>query len=226
MSCGQAQTSPLKEAYVDLGSGNTKLLVVSYQEGNKPPVLEMKRTAILFKKSMTPDKKFPAEIEKQGLETLTQYAEYAKKIGARMVGGGATSAFRQAAPQYAKELLTQWSQATGWKLQILSGAEEAQAGYYAILLMQPTLKTSGFIGFDMGGGSMQLMSEKFGKFVIYESEWGAVTCSRFLQKTFPESRPEVSQAIVALKKEFLKTSELESWLTKANQICKHSCCKV
>lgn len=215
VSCGRAQTAPTKEAFVDLGSGNTKLILVTYQE-NKPILIESKRTAVLFKKSMTADKKFPAEIEKQGLDTLLQYAAYARDAGAVLKGAGATSAFRDADQVYVNGLLEAWSKASGWKIKVLSAREETEAGYHAMTLLLPELKNSGFIGFDMGGGSCQLLREQNGKLEMYLANFGAVNCSRFAGKAFADKRPELQQAIAAFRQEFMAAAELASWQNKNN----------
>lgn len=211
ISCGNAQNVPRKEAYLDIGSGNTKLIILVYpKEDGTPPVIETRRTAVLFKKGLTPERKFTAELEQQGLETLRQYAEYAKQIGAELKGGGATAAFREAEPAYAASLLQKWEQQTGWKLKVLTSEEEARAGYHAITLLLPKL-SPGFIGFDMGGGSTQLMRETNGQFLVYGINWGAVNFSRHLAKTFPETRPEVNEAIASAKQELLKLADVKGW---------------
>jgi exopolyphosphatase/pppGpp-phosphohydrolase len=215
VSCGRAQLTPAKEAYVDLGSGNTKLILVTYQK-DKPALIESKRTAILFKKNMMADKKFPSDIEKQGLATLLQYATEARAAGAVLKGGGATSAFRDADAQYVNQLLDGWSKASGWKLKVLSADEEAEAGYHAMTLLLPELKDSGFIGFDMGGGSCQLLRENEGKLAFYLANFGAVNCSRFAQKTFADKRPELAQSVAAFQQEFMAASELKAWQSKGN----------
>ena len=228
LGLGYAQTIR-KEAYVDIGSGNTKLVIVTYPGANQPVQIETKRTAILFKKNLTNDKKFPVDIEKLGLATLKSYAQYATQQGAILKGGGATSGLRAAEPVYASALLTEWAKATGWKLKILTPEEESHAGYYAMTMLLPALKGSDFIGFDMGGGSTQLMREQDGKVIVCTLEIGAVTFSQFFQKKYGDKRPALAEAMTAVKQQFFSNVALQEWtatttneaLCDADRCCGH-----
>jgi exopolyphosphatase/pppGpp-phosphohydrolase len=202
---------PQKEAYVDIGSGSTKLVLLVYEKRAISPVIQIKRTPILFAKNLTAEKKFPKDLEEKGQQTLKEYAEFARKEGATLKGGGATSVFRKANATYVAGLLQTWSQSTGWKLKLLSAQEEAMSGYYAIGIIEPALKNSSLVAWDMGGGSVQLTTKREGKFTAHSLNWGAVPVSQFLGKTFATGRPTGLKAIESLKEEFWKDPQVKEW---------------
>jgi exopolyphosphatase/pppGpp-phosphohydrolase len=204
-----------KEAYLDIGSGNIKLILIESAEDGKRPKIEILRSPILFQKNLTEDGKFPAAIEAQGLEILSGFADKARIVGAVMREGGATSVFRKADPSYACRLLSNWSAQTGWTIKIISPSEEAQAAYHAVSLLYPELKD--VIVLDMGGGSAQLMTNEDGKFTFDTSPWGAVNVKNYLT---PDIRRQgLASAVESLSEKMTQSPEIRRWASPQGKTC-------
>lgn len=198
---GPARPDVRKEAYLDIGSGSTKLILLEFPGTGESPRIQIFRKPVVFKKSLTTDGRFPPEIEEQGLTVLSEFAATARREGAALVFGGATSVFRTADPEYVRRLLAAWSEKTGWKLKVLTPEEEALAGYRAITLLHPEWKEA--VALDMGGGSLQLMMMEDGRFVSRSFPWGAVDVRAALSPEF--RRAGTASAVQALGREILKS---------------------
>jgi len=201
-----SQTNHTKEAYLDIGSGSTKLILLDYSRGGKSPDVEIIRVPILFQKHMTKDRRFPPEIEILGLTKLSEFADLARRAGAVLKEGGATAVFRQADPSYVRALFSSWEGKTGWKLRILTPEEEARAAYHAISLVYPEWKDA--VGLDMGAGSLQLMAMERGQFVFHSLPWGANEVKKFLAAKTP--RTDVRSAVKALREEITGSAVFRS----------------
>jgi exopolyphosphatase/pppGpp-phosphohydrolase len=211
---GWAQTGqPRKEAYLDIGSGTTKLILLEYGKDSRVPSVRIIRQPIIFRKQLTPEGKFPRELELQGLAVLSDFAATARRAGAELMAGGATSVFRIAEPSYVKSLLSAWSEKTGWRIKVLTPEEEAHAGYRAIALLHPEWKDA--VGLDMGGGSLQLMKMDGEKFVWRSFPWGAVDVKTFLAAGGRSS--DIHTAVRSLRQEILKSPEAALWASSGHR---------
>jgi exopolyphosphatase / guanosine-5'-triphosphate,3'-diphosphate pyrophosphatase len=93
----------------------------------------------------------------RGVHAVRRFSRLVKELGVRRVVGVATSAARDApnGPAFAQEV----ERATGVRLKILSGVEEAR---YAYLGVSGTLELRNDLVCDLGGGSLQLAEVRDG----------------------------------------------------------------
>lgn len=145
-------------AFFDVGSGSTKMKVVTVNTCNQQVlnVLLREDVRVSYRDDLetAKDDRFSAQIQEQGLLVLQQLKEKAQLLQASRFHGVATAAFRKA--KNASDFVFKIRAQTGIAIRIVSQAEEAQLGYRAAL-GQLKDKTKNPVVWDLGGGSQQMV---------------------------------------------------------------------
>jgi len=170
---------------IDVGSNTARFVVFdTFTRGTVRPIYETKESPRLGLGTGTDGSLSEAALAR-GLHALRRFARLTKELGVGKVVGVATSATRDApnGPAFAQEV----ERATGVRLKILSGAEEAR---YAYLGVAGTLELRNDLVCDLGGGSLQLAEVRDGQLRNSISlPLGALRLSRrFLEHDPPKRR--------------------------------------
>lgn len=149
----------IKRSAFDLGSGSTKMKValVNTCEKKIVKILHKESKAVAYKEELEKSKnnKLNSKIINKGIVALNDLKKIGISHGATEFYGVATSAFRTATNGQA--VIEKIARATGLRLKRISQKEEAELGYLAV---KSKLNTNSPIAvWDIGGGSMQIVSE-------------------------------------------------------------------
>ena len=170
---------------IDVGSNTARCVVFDTSSaGTVRPTFETKESPRLGL-GTGPDGSLTEAAVARGVHTVRRFARVVKQIGVRRVIGVATSAARDA-PNGA-EFVSEVERATGVRLRVLSGTEEAR---YAYLGVAGTLELRNDLVCDLGGGSLQLAEVRDGALRNSVSlPLGALRLSkRFLEHDPPKRR--------------------------------------
>ena len=170
---------------VDVGSNTARFVVFeSAAPGVVHPVYETKESPRLGLETGADGSLSEAAIAR-GVHAVRRFSRTVRQLGVRRVIGVATSAARDApnGPEFVQEV----ERATGVRLKILSGTEEAR---YAYLGVAATLELRNDLVCDLGGGSLQLAEVRDGLLRNSVSlPLGALRLSRrFLEHDPPKRR--------------------------------------
>jgi exopolyphosphatase/guanosine-5'-triphosphate,3'-diphosphate pyrophosphatase len=149
----------MRAAVIDVGSNSIKLLVAEH--GHDGKLVEVASSALEARISKGLGSSLPhlgAEGIERGIAAVTQLAAAAGHAGADRITAVATSAVRDATngPEFAYALKS----ATGLKLRILSGKEEADLIGRGLTTDPALLGLRNFHAYDLGGGSLECLSFK------------------------------------------------------------------
>ncbi len=155
---GSGKTSQV--AVIDLGSNSWRLVVFTYGTGNSVPSTPWwKRTDELYETvrigaGLAASGRLSKEAMDRGLETLDVFRRFcvAEGIARKDVFPVATSAIRDASN--GREFLARARDASGLKIEVISGEDEAFYGYVAAV--NTSTLTDGVV-LELGGGSLQLI---------------------------------------------------------------------
>jgi exopolyphosphatase/guanosine-5'-triphosphate,3'-diphosphate pyrophosphatase len=137
-------------AVIDIGSNSGRVVVYDVQANGHLPILASSRASLRLVRDLKGKTLSPQAI-KRTLEALDDFRAIAVGSGARRTLAVATSAVRDASNGAA--LLETARKQLGIELRVLSGTEEAQAGFLGAVRGLPVEDGAQF---DVGGGSMQV----------------------------------------------------------------------
>ena len=162
----------ITKAAFDVGSGSTKLKVAKVDRCQKKilKILLEEQRSVPYKESLTNGDHFSVSIMDRGKKALTDLKKAAIKQGAEVFEGVATSAFRKA--KNGKDLVAKLNKALSLNLKIINQKEEATLGYLGASLHA---KTKSYVVWDIGGGSMQMLSKSGSEFFGYEGQTASVS---------------------------------------------------
>lgn len=145
---------------IDLGSNSARLIVVQYTPGESFKVTYeySRRVRLAEGMASSGDRLDPAAVAR-AVETLAMFRDFCAAHGLRRVIPVATAATRDAADRAA--FLRQVRAATGLRLRVLSGEDEA---YFGALGVINGLGLSAGLVMDVGGGSAQISRVRGGRF--------------------------------------------------------------
>lgn len=147
---------------IDLGSNSARLVVIQYTPGESFKVTyEYSRRVRLAEgmaASLGPARLRPAAVQR-AIETLAMFRDFCAANGVRRLIPVATAATRDAADQ--ADFLRQVRAATGLRLRVLSGEEEA---YFGALGVINGLGLADGVVIDVGGGSAEVSRVRAGRF--------------------------------------------------------------
>lgn len=147
-------------AGIDMGSGTTKIQVSEVNVCTKTlgKVLFSQDKPIGFNEDLAESAKnqLSPAIQQQGVGTLKQLVEQARKYHPTRITGVATAVFRTAAN--GPEVIKLFNRQAHVSLRVISQAQEAELGFLSAkaALNEPTIKDTDLLVWDIGGGSMQM----------------------------------------------------------------------
>ncbi len=148
---------PGRRAVIDIGSNSIRLVV--YQDGGRAP-LQLFNEKVLcgLGRGLAATGQLPANAVGMALANLARFKSLTKAMGAKSVEVVATAAVRDArnGPAFVADV----TRRTGFKVQVLSGADEARLSALGVLSGIPD--AFGVMG-DLGGGSLELVELEAGK---------------------------------------------------------------
>jgi exopolyphosphatase/guanosine-5'-triphosphate,3'-diphosphate pyrophosphatase len=145
---------------IDLGSNSARLIVVQYTPGQTFKVTYEYSRRVRLAEGMAAGRERlrPAAVAR-AVETLTMFRDFCAANDIRRIIPVATAATRDAADR--AEFLRQVHAATGLRLRVLSGEEEA---YYGTLGVINGLGLNAGLVMDIGGGSAEVSEVRDGRF--------------------------------------------------------------
>lgn len=154
------------KAAFDVGSGTTKMKVAQVDVCKKKilKVFLKKQIPVAYKENLVSSKKgkiFNSFIQKKGFKVLKRLAKQAKKFKPHKWVGVGTSAFRKA--NNAKAFLKKVKKDIKLDIKIITQKEEGEIGFFAAKTLLSKLsplkiKNKKIVVWDIGGGSMQMIS--------------------------------------------------------------------
>lgn len=189
---------------IDLGSNSARLVVAQYTPGESFKITyEFSRRVRLAEGLAAGGRLQPAAVAR-AIETLRMFQAYCVANGVRRLLPVATAATRDAANR--AEFLQQVQQATGLRLRVLTGEQEAYYG--ALGVINGSGLRDGLV-MDVGGGSAQVSVVRGGAFQRGQAtSLGAV---RLTEAYFPDERVTASQ-FKALTRHLDQTFAKLTWM--------------
>lgn len=140
-------------ASFDLGTNTFLLLIADAGAGQVEPVLD-KETIVRLGKGVDAAGNLSAEAMQRGVTCLREYVTIAKQYGAERIFAIGTSALRDAANR--SEFLNAAFEATGVRIEIISGEKEARLAFSGTLSNKMNLPGPVAV-MDIGGGSTEVV---------------------------------------------------------------------
>lgn len=182
----------MKYAVIDMGSNSIRLMladVVAGQLGKVEKHLEMTRLGAGVNETSRLSEKSMADT----IEAISKFKQMAESANATMLGAFATSAVRDA--ENGQEFGRRVFEETGVKVNIISGAEEAELGFKGVCKgLEVSLQNQRFVIIDIGGGSTELIVGE-GEGILYRKSFnvGVVRMTGKHITTDPVTRAETEQ---------------------------------
>jgi exopolyphosphatase / guanosine-5'-triphosphate,3'-diphosphate pyrophosphatase len=145
-------TSAAPRAALDVGSNTIRLLVARVSHGSFEPLVD-ESEFVRLGKGVDASGRLQEDRMVAAIEAIRTLVARASGLGADAVIAVATSAVRDASNRV--EFVHRVAEATGVKIRILSGDEEARLTYLGAVLGNPVI--DGTIICDLGGGSSELI---------------------------------------------------------------------
>lgn len=192
-----------RAAVIDMGSNSFRLVVYGYEPDRYWQHTDEIREAVRISTGMGSDEVLRPDRVDRAVRTAAVFSSFCENAGIDEVTAVATSAIRGARNR--EELLTAIRVASGLDVRVISELEEARYGYLAVA--NSTTLENGF-GFDIGGGSVQVMRIVDRRLETADS-WplGAVRVSEAFLTDDDASR----KAIKALRRHVAKELARATW---------------
>ncbi len=142
---------------IDIGSNSVRLVIYEGAKRNPVPIFNEKVMAGLGAQLSETGRLDPSRIER-AMRALKRFSALLVQLGVEHVSMVATAAVRDA--EDGTSFAANVEAATGLKMRVLTGKEEAEYAALGVLSGIPT--ADGIIG-DLGGGSLELVDLKDGK---------------------------------------------------------------
>ena len=214
---GPPPPSARRHAVIDVGTNSVKLLVADVCGRDVRPVGEDSRQTRLGKGFYESNHLQPEAIARTA-DAVAEFARVARADHAAAIRVIATSAARDAVN--ADELTAAITQASGLKVEIISGEQEAEWAFQGVTT-DPDLAQTPLLLLDVGGGSTEfILGQGDQKHFAHSFPLGTV---RLLEK-FPHSDPPTRGEFTACRdwlKQFLKNEvrpKLESALQRETKL--------
>ncbi len=186
-------------AVIDVGSNSIRLLVARALGPTAFEVIDEARYDARLGAGQAGGNLTPDAIDR-GLRALVIMQQLAQAHGPAAIIAVGTEALRRA--PNADEFLQRALQATGIRIRILSGYEEAYAGYLGVI--NSTTLHNGYL-LDLGGGSLELMTVESRALTRVQSvPLGAI----YSRETYLHSDPPTSREIRTLRKAVRRSFEV------------------
>ena len=144
---------PIRRAVIDVGTNSVKLLVADVALGEVRPVSEQSHQTRLGHAFYETHRLQPEAIDATA-KAVADFAAMAREAQATSIRVIATSAAREAVNR--DELTSAIEQASGLKVEVISGEQEAVLGFQGVTT-DPQLAEGPLLLLDVGGGSTQFV---------------------------------------------------------------------
>ncbi len=187
----------MKLATFDIGT-NTVLMLVVESDGDRKlnPILERSRITRLGK-GVDRNGKLDHEASRLTLDTIAEFADAARAVGAEKIIAAATSALRDAGDGAA--FIQRVKEKAGVELKVIPGLEEAELSRLAVersLNLGPDVR---LLIADIGGGSTELIRSEPGRDLAGVSlQIGSVRLTERIIQHDPPSKEEVEKLIATI----------------------------
>lgn len=145
----------MKIAALDVGSNTVLMLVVDCAAEQKPRVLADMARITRLGRGVDACGQLDPDSAARTLDTIAEFTNKARELGAETIVGAATAALRDAAN--GSEFLADVKQSTGLALEIISGQTEAQLSYLSTQKGLGISSAEKLLIVDIGGGSTELI---------------------------------------------------------------------
>jgi exopolyphosphatase/guanosine-5'-triphosphate,3'-diphosphate pyrophosphatase len=201
-------TSPTQRSLglIDLGSNSARLMIIRYTPRALFQITHEFSRRVRLSEGTSADSQLRLQPDAMDrtIKTLATFRAFCEAQGVKRVIAVATAAARDAGNR--AEFLAQVKAATGLKLRVISGEEEA---YLSSLGVSNTLGLRAGVVFEIGGGSAQVSQIVAGKFQQGVTRpLGAVR----LTETFLKSDPVKSTELRRLSEHVGETFESIDWM--------------
>ena len=162
----------MKLGALDVGSNTVLMLVVECSPGAAPRRMADMARITRLGRGVDATGRLDPDSAARTLDTIAEFADKARSLGAEKILGAATAALRDAAD--GAEFVTRVRQYTGIALEIISGESEAGLSYLATrkgLGLDPAAK---LLIVDIGGGSTELIRAEHANFEVISLQIGSV----------------------------------------------------
>src|SRR4051812_20155932 len=194
-----------RAAVIDMGSNSFRLVVFGYEPEDHWQHVDEIREAVRVGEGVGDDGMLRPEPMDRAVRVSKVFSSFCCASGIDDVTAVATSAIRDA--PNGRELLDHIHDEAGLEARVLSEQDEARYGYVAIA--NSTTLTDGY-GFDIGGGSVQVMRIEERR-LQRAGSWplGAV---RMSERFLPPDDEASGKDIKALRKHVRSVLEAEEWI--------------
>jgi exopolyphosphatase/guanosine-5'-triphosphate,3'-diphosphate pyrophosphatase len=179
-------------AVVDIGTNTLKFSVTAIGDDGSETIIDAHADTVRLGAGIKTSGVIEPDRIARALASLTAYEHVARGLGAEACIGVATAALRLA--RNGDEMLNRISCSTGWKVRVVSGADEARLAFNGLAAQLP--ETGNALLADVGGGSTELIAVTDRSLVLSESfDIGSGTLADRLFRADPPGI-EVVQAAV------------------------------
>lgn len=187
---------PIRRAVIDVGTNSVKLLVADLAGHEIRPVCEQSKQTRLGH-GFYETHLLQAEAIAATVKAAADFATVARAAQAVSIRVIATSAAREAVNR--EQLTAAIEQASGLKVEVISGEQEAEWGYLGVTT-DPQLAQAPLLLMDVGGGSTQLVFGRDGRVVLRLSfPLGTVRLMETIPCSDPPRRGELAACRQRLK---------------------------
>jgi exopolyphosphatase / guanosine-5'-triphosphate,3'-diphosphate pyrophosphatase len=191
-------------AAVDIGSNSVRLKIARLVR-HRLQVIEEDREVTRLGEGVFANGQLTPQAVARTVKVLQRFHKAAQKRGATLVRAVATSALRDA--RNAATFLEWVRSATGWKVEVISGLEEARLIHLGVLSSQRTGKLP-VLMVDLGGGSCELTISERGHIRHTASlPLGAVRLTSEFLKHDPPRKTELERLHSFIAKELRRVSK-------------------
>ena len=149
----------IRRAVIDVGTNSVKLLVADVADHAIQPICEQSKQTRLGH-GFYETHRLQAEAIAATARAVADFAGVAQRLQAASIRVFATSAAREAVNR--EELTTAIEQASGLKVEVISGEQEAEWGFQGVTT-NPQLACTPLLVMDVGGGSTQFVFGRDGR---------------------------------------------------------------
>ncbi|KEO82405.1 exopolyphosphatase [Tumebacillus flagellatus] len=193
-------------AIIDLGSNSARLVIYEQDEQGLLFETDNVKQVLRLSSHLTPDGQLDESGVHLTLNCLRHFKDICDARGVTEIVGVATAAMRQA--ENGAELRDRIERETGISVRILSGPEEAQYGYLAVV---NTMNVRDAFTVDIGGGSTEVTWVEDRRCVHKISfPFGAVSLTQRFFKSDNPAQDELKKLEAFLREQFAGAP----WLTK------------
>ena len=202
------------KASIDIGTNSVLLLVANIRDGGIE-VLEEKQAVPRLGKGVDADKNLHPDSCDRVVEVLRNYKAHLVENYPQVANDvvvTATSAVRDSSNR--EEFLNQIYQETGWRVQLLTGEEEAQTTYTGAISVLKD-QSENFVVLDIGGGSTEIA---LGKQLQLSSGISVDMGSVRFSERYLKSNPPIKEELETLRIEVKSLLKTKSFNLKNYQL--------